>query len=209
MSRAIRTEGTQVDILLDTGALAGLEFASPGRTITRSDPGGSFIHDGFVVGQSITTTSAGNAGPLTITAVTATVLTVAETLSQETVDAAVQATIRIGEVKDFNQGGSAASVRQVTHLGSTAVEKRKGLPDGGNMTLTLNRIFSDVGQQTIWAARASREDFGFQVAFVDASTMAFRGFVTEFSTTGGVDSDVEGSVQIDITGEVTITAAAA
>ena len=206
MSKAIRTEGTQIDITLDTGDLA-LTFAAASKTITRSDSGGSFVADGFVVGQTITTTSPTNAGPFTVAAVTAGELTVAETVAEENATAALQATIEIGEIKDFNQGGAAAAVRQVTHLKSTAVEKRKGLPDGGNMSLTLNRIFSDIGQQTVWAARASRKAFGFQVTFIDASAMAFNAFVTEFGTSGGVDADVQGSIQVDITGEVTITPA--
>ena len=206
MSKAIRTEGTQVDITLDTGAIA-LVFVAAGRTITRSDSGGSFVADGFVVGQPVTTSSATNAGPFTVSAVTATELTVAEAVVDESVSAAVLATIEIGEVKDFNQGGAAAAVRQVTHLKSVAVEKRKGLPDGGNMSLTLNRIFSDIGQQTVWAARASRKAFGFQITFIDASAMAFKAFVTEFGTSGGVDADVQGSIQVDITGEVTVTPA--
>ena len=65
MSKAIRTEGTQIDITLDTGDLA-LTFAAASKTITRSDSGGSFVADGFVAGQTITGTSPANAGPFTV-----------------------------------------------------------------------------------------------------------------------------------------------
>lgn len=65
---------------MDTGAIS-VTFASTGKTITRST--GSFVTDGFVVGDVITTDSVSNPGPFTVTNVAALVLTVSESVSDE------------------------------------------------------------------------------------------------------------------------------
>jgi uncharacterized phiE125 gp8 family phage protein len=61
-------------------AAASMSFSAPTNTITRTT--GSFVDDGFVVGDTIYTSATGpNHGPLTITAMTALELSVAENLS--------------------------------------------------------------------------------------------------------------------------------
>jgi len=74
---------------------SGLAFAATGDTITRTD-GTSFLADGFRIGMKIivrTAEDAGNIGTFTITAVTATVITVSEALTDTTVGTDTQARI--------------------------------------------------------------------------------------------------------------------
>ena len=71
-----------------TGSLS-VVFNSTAKTITRT--AGSFITDGFAVGNKITTTSGINDGPFTITVVTALVFTVSETVTTETISCIITA----------------------------------------------------------------------------------------------------------------------
>ncbi len=73
-----------------TGSLSVVfDATATTNTITRTT--GSFITDGFVVGNRVTTTSDTNYGPLTITVVAALVLTVSETVYDETISCVITA----------------------------------------------------------------------------------------------------------------------
>jgi hypothetical protein len=64
-----------------SSGLVSISFDGPGKTITRST--GSFLTDGFVVGNLINTDSGTNPGPFTIADVTALVITVSEAITTE------------------------------------------------------------------------------------------------------------------------------
>src|SRR5262249_5848294 len=75
-----------------------LVFANSGGTITRSDMGGSFVTDGWTIGQRcLVTGSSSNNADLHVTNVTATVLTVSDTLVNETTSAATLRGNRAGD----------------------------------------------------------------------------------------------------------------
>lgn len=75
-----RVHGKKINLMTDSGAIA-LVFDAATKTITRSS--GSFVTDGFVVGNQITTDSATNPGPFIITDIDALVITVAEVILDE------------------------------------------------------------------------------------------------------------------------------
>ena len=109
----------------------------------------------------------------------------------------------VGEIVDWDGPGGSASVIDVTHLSSTAKEKLMGLPDEGQFTFSMNYVFDDVGQVACWSARSTQTERNFRVTFIDASTQTFAGYVLAFGSSGGVDSKVNGSITIEITGAVT------
>lgn len=112
--------------------------------------------------------------------------------------------LEIGEVVTFDGPGGSASMYETTHLRSTAKEKKIGLMDEGQLTLSINwDLDSDAGQQAASDARKSREEKSFKLTFSDDSTATFSGYVMGVSASGGVDDKVSGSVTIEITGEVT------
>lgn len=111
----------------------------------------------------------------------------------------------VGEVIDFDGPGGSASVIDATHLTSTAREKLMGIPDEGQFSFSLNRVFSDTGQEACLAARAARTERNFKVTYTDDTVQTFAGYVLQFSTTGGVDDKVNGSITVEITGSVTTT----
>lgn len=109
----------------------------------------------------------------------------------------------IGEVKTWSGPSGSASVIDVSHLGSTRREKRMGLADEGQMTLGLNRIFSDTGQISARTARSNRTLRNFKITYSNGTIGSFTGYVLEFSTEGGVDAIVDLSITIEISGAYT------
>ena len=132
--------------------------------------------------------------------------TTGETITDNT-DAATAtpvAWIEIGQVNTWDGPGGSANMYETTHLGSTAKEKQIGLPDEGQMTLSMNWAQdTDTGQQAAKTARVARTLHNFRITFSDSSTATFAGYVLGLTSSGGVDDKVAGSITIEITGVVT------
>lgn len=109
----------------------------------------------------------------------------------------------IGEITSFNGFDGQAAEIDVTHLGSTAKEFLMGLQDFGTFNLEVNYLPADTGQAALRAAKASREIQSFRATFSDDSTATFQGFVLSAPASGSVDSKVDGSFAIRISGDVT------
>ena len=107
----------------------------------------------------------------------------------------------IGEVQTWDGPSGSASVIDVSHLASTRREKRMGLADEGQVSMTFNRVFSDAGQASALTARADRELRNFTITFSDGTVGSFTGYVLEFSTSGGVDAVVAGTMTVEVSGE--------
>lgn len=113
----------------------------------------------------------------------------------------------IAEVVDFDGPGGSASVIDASHLKSTAREKRMGLPDEGQFSLSVNWIPTDTGQSAVRTARSNRSLKGFRITYTDAAgtIQTFNGYVLQFSSSGSVDAKVDGSITIEISGAVSTT----
>jgi len=98
--------------------------------------------------------------------------------------------------------GSAAEI-DVTHLGSTAKEWLMGLQDFGNYQLDCNFLPEDDGQNALRDAKGTRDLQLFKVTRSDGSTATFYGYVLSASESGGVDSKVDTSFNLRISGDVT------
>ncbi len=112
--------------------------------------------------------------------------------------------LTLGEMVTFDGPGGSASMYETTHLLSTAKEKKVGLMDEGQLTLSMNWCLeTDLGQQEASDARKARSEKNFKLTFSDDSTASFAGYVMGMSASGGVDDKVNGSITIEITGAVT------
>lgn len=109
----------------------------------------------------------------------------------------------IGEVTDFSGPDGTANEIDTTHLRSTAKEFLMGLPDEGNISLSMNWAPTDTGQIAAIAARKARTEKDFKITYSDDSTATFKAYVLGLSSGAGVDSKVNGSMTLRITGEVT------
>ena len=110
--------------------------------------------------------------------------------------------LEIGEVTDWDGPGGSATMYETTHLKSTAKEKKIGLMDEGQLTLSINWEPGDTGQQAARTARANRTEKSFKLTYSDDSTATFDGYVMGISSSGGVDNKVGGSITIEISGPV-------
>lgn len=110
--------------------------------------------------------------------------------------------LEIGEVTDWDGPGGSATMYETTHLRSEAKEKKIGLMDEGQLTLSINWEPSDLGQQEARQARADRTEKSFRLTYSDDSIATFQGYVMGMSSSGGVDNKVSGSITIEISGPV-------
>lgn len=110
----------------------------------------------------------------------------------------------VGEMVDFSGPGGSAAVIDVTHLKSTAKEKRMGLPDEGQFTFNINLVPSDNGQRHAYKARADRRLTNFKLSLTDTPTtiLTFAAFVLEFTISGGVDDKIPAALTLEISGSV-------
>lgn len=114
----------------------------------------------------------------------------------------------IPEIKSFNGPGGAASIIDVTDLSSTAKEKRMGLRDEGQLSLTLNYLPDNTVHDGLRTDRANRTLRHFQMVFTDTSpktTWSFSAYVTGLAISGGVDGVVEANVTLEISGSIVET----
>jgi hypothetical protein len=120
---------------------------------------------------------------------------------------AASAWLAIGESAQFDGPNGSASVIDVSHLTSLRREKRMGLADEGQLSISGNREPDDLGQIEFRRARGTREKKSFQILYSDGSKDEFDGFCLSFSTSGAVDQVVQFSATVEITGAVTFTPA--
>ena len=111
----------------------------------------------------------------------------------------------IPEVKSFSGPSGSAPVIDATDLGDTGKSKRMGLPDEGQLSLTINYIPDNEIHAGLRTARINRTAQSFRIIFTDTGTTQFNfsGFVTGFAVSGAVDGIIEATVTVEITGAVT------
>lgn len=118
--------------------------------------------------------------------------------------------ISVGEVTDFDGPGGQAAEIDFTHLQSVAKEKKVGLADEGQLSLTLNYNATDDGQNQLRADRANRLERLYDISYTDTSLGSshfpsrdwFMGNCMGFSKSGAVDNKISAKVVISINGPV-------
>ena len=110
---------------------------------------------------------------------------------------------QILEVNSFTGIDGSASVIDVTHLSSTAKEKRKGLLDNGKYNLVCNFVATDAGQVILQAARLVSTAYYFRVILSTLTQYDMQVLVMSAAMTGGVDSKVGITFVVEITGAIT------
>lgn len=189
-----------------------VEFVAATKKIIRSE--GSFIDDGYLVGQTVETDAAGdNAGPFTIATVAALELTLVEAPTDaaeaETVITAFQ---KVGEVVNFDTPRSEPSEIEMSHLESTYNEFRNGLRDGGSISGEMNFVASDPGQKILVAmsgevvARTMRitlPPYNKAGMTLDGYQWTFPGLGRGVASNVAVNSRVTRSFTIRVSGEPT------
>ena len=111
---------------------------------------------------------------------------------------------KVGNVIDFNPDGGTANVIDVSNLDSTAKEKRQGLQDMGNYSLTYDTDDTDAGQLRLIAARTAQAVVVFKQYYPGGLKIrAWQGFVQKVTEpVAGVDKVLRSSATIVVTGPI-------
>lgn len=111
----------------------------------------------------------------------------------------------VGQVVNIDGPDGSAPVIDVSNLSSTAREKNVGLPDEGQITLTVQYDPDDTGQTRLKTLRTNRTSGNFKIEMSDspATVLSFSGYVLQFSRSFSIDEVVMGTVTIEISGSVT------
>ena len=111
---------------------------------------------------------------------------------------------KVGNVQDFTPDGGTANVIDVSNMDSTAKEKRQGLQDMGNYSLTYDTDDTDVGQLALIAARTAQSIKVFKQTYPGGLLVrAWQGFVQKVAEpSAGVDKVLRGSATIVVTGPI-------
>lgn len=111
---------------------------------------------------------------------------------------------KVGNVKDFAPDGGSVNVIDVSNTDSTAKEKRPGLQDNGNATLSYDADDTDPGQLALIAARSAQSIIVVkQVLPGSMKIRAFQAFVNKLSEPAiGVDKVLTSSASLTITGPI-------
>lgn len=110
----------------------------------------------------------------------------------------------LAEIRSFTGPGGQSAVIDATTLQSTGKEKVMGLADEGQLSLELNFVPGDTGQQALLADRAGQVRKKFRITFSDENntTATFDAYVMGFSVAGGVDALTTATVTLEISGAV-------
>lgn len=110
----------------------------------------------------------------------------------------------LNNITDFSGPGGQASVIDVSSLASTRREKKMGLPDEGQFTLTLNWDPDDTVHQALRTYRNNRTRAEFRITLTDGTpaVATFFGYVLGVALSAAVDQVVKAAVTIEIDGGV-------
>ena len=192
----IRRESSVAGSTALLSADTGIGFTNNGTAITRQagwagfDPNMRITIVGSATNDGIYTVKGGTAS---------TALTVHETVATEASGATVTAeghTMQnIGQVVSFNGPAMSAAIIDVTNLASTAKEKKVGVYDGGQISLSVvldNEASNAVLHLELEDDLRARTKRHFDIRFTETATIVgsvyFEGYVTGFNITGSVDN---------------------
>jgi hypothetical protein len=114
---------------------------------------------------------------------------------------------QVNNVASYTGFDGSASELDRSNLSSTAKEYILGLVDPGQFSLDLHTDMNDAGQAALRAKQQSGVITNFKLVLpgvVANLTYTFTGYVKKFTQTGGVDQVVKASVDIRISGPVTL-----
>ena len=206
----MEAQGTKIEIGTGSGSAVTTVTAAPGypTIITKTAHG---LTDGTVATLSAfagTDAALMNGQVVVVKNVTANTLAVDIDTTGKTLTAAngtltPVAYTQIGDVTDWDGPGGSSAVIDKTHLLSTRKEKFAGVPDEGQLSLSINFDPSGAGIEAAQAARIARAEKDFKITYSDDQTATFSGYVLAVTSSGSVDGKVSGSITIEVTGAVT------
>lgn len=115
-------------------------------------------------------------------------------------DSPVGSYVEVKEIVSFTLFDGKANEIDVTHLQSTGKEFLQGLQDFGNCAFDLNYLPNDSGQTACRTAKASQTKKTFKATFSNNVVATFEAYVMSADIKGGVDSKLDTSFSLRVTG---------
>jgi len=113
----------------------------------------------------------------------------------------------VGEITDWDGPSASTAVIDITNLQSSYKAKMAGMVDEGQLSATLTWDLDDSGQLAVRTAMAAQSLKGWKLTYSDTSYQTFDGYAIAMSSSGTIDDKVVGNITIEISGEVSTTAA--
>lgn len=104
-------------------------------------------------------------------------------------------------------GGGSAAVIDTTDFDSDAKEKSMGLPDEGQVSISLIAIPADPGQVLLRTNRGTRAATKFRITLSSGVNYTFTAYVLTFERNGEQDDVVKISSSLEVTGAIVEAAA--
>lgn len=209
-SSAFSAQGSTIEIATGTGSALTITAIAPGNpTIITSAahglPNGNVVALAAIVG-SMAATLNGNSYPITNITTNTFAVGVDTTGEAYTSGGTATSTLytALKNVKSFSGFDGMASEIDVTNLASTAKELRLGIQDFGKFSMNWHIDFGDAGQNAVRSAQASGLQNSFKLLYPNGHVASFNAFVKGTPQSGGVDTVVDGTVELRVTGSVTI-----
>lgn len=211
MSLAISAQGSKIEIATGTGGaktITAISKANPCQITSAAH--------GLSAGDVVALAAIGGMTELNgINAVISHVTT--NTFALENVDSTGYTTYtsggtatpvtytEIAEVNSFSPPEASASEVDVTHLKSTSKEFLLGLVDNGEISLDMNYVENDPGQQAMIASNIAATKKSYKITLPNATVFSFEAFCKGISAIpkAGVDSKLTRSAKLRVTGDVT------
>jgi len=212
MSLAISAQGSKIEIATGTGGAKNITAVTVGNpTIIGSTSHG--LTSGTVVALAALTGADAallNGQSLIITNVTTSTFAVQVDTTGKTITAgsgtATPVTYtEISEVISFTPPEASASEIDTTHLASTAKEYLLGLTDNGEISMEMNYVEDDNGQQAMITSNINSTKKGYKITLPNTTVFSFEAYCKGISAIpkAGVDSKLTRSARLRVTGAVT------
>lgn len=207
-STAVAAQGTQIQIATGSGSAKSVSAIVAGVVTILT----ATAH-GFSKGDVVTLTgvsgSPGLNGTFSISAVTSNTFavnydTTGATLTVSGATATPTSFTTIGNAKTYQGIDGTASEIDITNLLSVAKEIQLGVPDSGQLTIEVDQDTQDAGQIAVRASQIARTLKQYKITFTSGAVLTFNAYCKKFSTAGGVDQVVKGSIALRITGPYTL-----
>jgi len=111
----------------------------------------------------------------------------------------------VAELLDFDGPSGAPSVRDVSDLSSTSMQKKLGLIDEGQFSFEVFLTPNETVQAGLIADRTAKTLRNFTLTLTDspATVLSFAAYVLSVKPGGSKDDDIKGSITLEISGLVT------
>lgn len=212
-STAISAQGSVLSIGTGTGGAKTITAIALGNPTILTAAAHGFNNGDVVTLAGLTGANAAllNGLSLSVRAKTTNTWAVDVDTTGQTITAAGTATpvtfTQVNNIKDFSGFDGSASELDRTNLSSTAKEFVLGLVDPGQFSINFDVDMNDPGQAAVRSKQQSGVISNFKLVLPGAVanlTYTFTGFVKKLTVTGGVDAIAKSSVDIRISGTVTL-----